>query len=343
MRATEVLAVWDDDEPCRHVALWSDNKLRYSREHPGMFGNLVDPAHSKRAFVAEPIAKSARRIAGSASSAIDRDLRRAFKIESAITAPFETKAVSGRIFVMNRPVWSDEDVALTEIVASRIGSELEQRTLRRQLEASVVLRERAQVGRDMHDGVLQALAAVSIHLKSLSGGLPETVQRQLSELRNVLSDEAQRIRSFVEESRSISKQTSTGMVELRQLYRQAEMLGAQWKCLIKMEIDPPDLTTSMSTSRGIGHLVTEAVSNAVRHGRASEIHISVSLRADVIQLTICDNGDGFENLSGTYNSGDLKLAHIGPQSLRSRVEDLRGVLYLSSSSHGAEITIELPR
>jgi signal transduction histidine kinase len=344
MRASEVLAIWDDDEPCRHVALWSDGKLRCSREQPGIFGSLVDEPLSKKAFVAGPITKHERRLFGSASAAIDRDLRRTFKMDSAITAPFETSTVSGRIFVMNRPLWSDEDLALIEIVAARIGGELERRTLQRDLEASIVLRERARVGRDMHDGVLQGLAAVSMHLKSLCSSLPETEQRELNEIRGLLLVEAQRVRSFVEESRSIAEQTSAGMVELRpQLDRQAELLGAQWNCGIETTIDPQDLTTSVSTGRAIRHLVTEAVSNAIRHGHASQVRISVSQEADMIQLTLRDNGNGFENLSGSYRSGDLELASSGPQSLRSRVEDLGGVLYLTSSSDGAEIAIEFPR
>ena len=57
-------------------------------------------------------------------------------------------------------------------------------------------------------------------------------------------------------------------------------------------------------------------------------------------MRIRDNGSGFGTLAGA-DTEDVPEA-AGPLSLRSRVDDLAGTLFLTSSQHGTEILIEVP-
>ena len=341
MRAPRVLAIWDEaDDPCRHIALLSEGVLRHSRERPGLFNDIVNPAFRNRTFVISPPPDGSDGRAGILRS-VDRDLRRAFLIRSAIAAPFRATSLSGRLFVLDRTRWSDEDLSLVDIIASRLAVAIEERRLQRKLGSSAALEERMRLGRDLHDGVLQGLAAASMHLKAVSGDLPADTQEAILNVRHILLDEAQRIRAFVDETRARTEPT-TGLVLLANaLPELINRLRQQWDCSIDCSIEPPDLMISMSIMRELRHMIAEAISNAVRHGRASSIVIKITRVEDGLEVTIEDNGNGFDNLSGSLASMGLSSSEA-PHSLHGRAKELGGVLYVSSTPTGAIITIEIP-
>jgi signal transduction histidine kinase len=208
---------------------------------------------------------------------------------------------------------------------------------------AAALQERTKLGRDLHDGVLQGLAAASIQLKILSLSLPPEAQEQLQTIRQTLADEAQRIRSFVEANRARAIPT-TGHVQITaDIEKRVARLRDLWACEINVSIEPADLTSSITTARHIGHMLAEAVSNAVRHGRATFISIAIEKRGDNVVLSVSDNGSGFVGLQGTFTSAELNRTRSGPLSLKSRVTEAGGRLFLTSLPSGTNVTVELPQ
>jgi signal transduction histidine kinase len=86
----------------------------------------------------------------------------------------------------------------------------------------------------------------------------------------------------------------------------------------------------------------EAISNAVRHGKASHVDITVSARARQIRVKIKDNGTGFPNLHGSYSGEELFARNMGPTSLLARARHMGGTLVLLTSTKGTEIDLEVP-
>jgi signal transduction histidine kinase len=341
MQAPRALVIWDEaDEPHRQVAMWQGGHVRYSREDSTLFGDLVASTHWERPFAVTR--GKGDRADSSFNRLVDRTLIRVFDFAAVTTAPFRYTSCHGRVFILDQTATSEEDLALVTVVASRIGASLEDRILRDKLEASVIAQERSRLGRDLHDGVLQGLAAASIQLKVLSTTLPPETQQQLRSIRDVLADEAQRIRTYVEANRAIAPSV-TGLVLLApEVHKRIKRLRDLWGCDIELTIEPTDLNASLTTARNVGHMIAEGVSNAVRHGRASRIQIHISKQGAGLSLSIRDNGHGFENLSGSYDLSEQSIGGNGPDSLKSRVEECGGTLYLSSSPQGANLTVELP-
>jgi signal transduction histidine kinase len=89
-------------------------------------------------------------------------------------------------------------------------------------------------------------------------------------------------------------------------------------------------------------MVREAISNAVRHGGASSVEVSIYRAAEHLIMKINDDGDGFgvsvidDDQKGPAASG------VGPVSLRERVSELGGLLDVSSSPGRTELRIRLP-
>jgi signal transduction histidine kinase len=91
-------------------------------------------------------------------------------------------------------------------------------------------------------------------------------------------------------------------------------------------------------------IVQEAVSNAIRHARAGEIAVSLRRRAGALQLSIRDNGVGFDVDEIFRSSQDM--ASLGLIGMRERISGLDGQFRLDSSlGAGTEVsaTFRLPQ
>ncbi|WP_207541311.1 sensor histidine kinase [Sabulicella rubraurantiaca] len=368
-----VLVIWEiAEEPSRHVALWTaEDGLLYSREHAGRFGTLVAAHHTESTFsVGDADANQQPDLMteiGSGRSSdpgrggipvaalsplIDADLRRTYSIGRTLTAPFHLPLCKGRLFLLDQDKVSDDDLRLTELIALRLGVDLEHHLMRAQIGTTAALAERVRLARDLHDGVLQSLTAASIHLKLCSqqagsGALAE----QLTLIRETLTGEQRRVRNFVEDHRHSSLPSMAGLVPdaaaaeaklADALEDRLRWLEREWGCSVEFWTSPEGLSVPRDLARHIRHLVAEAVSNAVRHGRASSITVSVTREPEVLRLCIADNGHGFADLEGSYGDEALATLSIGPRSLWARTKDLGGTVALRTSASGSELDIELP-
>ena len=79
----------------------------------------------------------------------------------------------------------------------------------------------------------------------------------------------------------------------------------------------------------------EALANAFKHARASEVKVLLEFASDGVQLTVQDNGRGFEATSSTSGHG--------LQNMRQRADELGGTFRLHSSpGEGTQVVLGLP-
>ena len=83
----------------------------------------------------------------------------------------------------------------------------------------------------------------------------------------------------------------------------------------------------------------EAINNAVRHARAQNIVINLKFETNRVQLSVCDDGLGFD--SQLSQNGDGK--HFGLVGMRERAEQIGGTLKINSrANEGTEVVVEVP-
>ena len=82
----------------------------------------------------------------------------------------------------------------------------------------------------------------------------------------------------------------------------------------------------------------EALTNALKHGRATRIDIELSFTPDATSLVVTDDGQGLES-SERISGG----AHFGLQGVRERVDKLGGVLEIDSApGAGTRLSVIIP-
>jgi signal transduction histidine kinase len=195
---------------------------------------------------------------------------------------------------------------------------------------AAVLEERRRVARDLHDTVAQELAFISSQMHAFKGreaeedALPtgqikEAVQRALDESRGAI---AALSRPVDEPLQVVLAHTAEEV---------AGRLGAQ----VELDFDPR-VTLPPHWEEALPRILREAVTNAVRHGKAGVV--TITLRdADGIWLRISDDGAGFDPSQPPAEAG------FGLTSMRERTESLGGEFKLSSApGEGTSVEIVLP-
>ncbi len=190
-------------------------------------------------------------------------------------------------------------------VARLVESSFEQRALLRQeiaertaAEAALqrTLEERARLGRDLHDGVIQSIYAAGMGLAAAQSQLktsPEEASGRVEEVRAVLNDTIRDVRNFITGLEPEALQRSTFAAAVDKLL--ATVRTANHELVTNLEIDESltDLLPMAVRTEAL-QIIREAVSNAVRHGRADTIDIRLVRDADRALLDIADNGSGFD-------------------------------------------------
>lgn len=202
-----------------------------------------------------------------------------------------------------------------------------QRLRVRQVEArfSAVLNERARIAHELHDTLAQVFSAIGFQMDRMSGALsrPEaatTVAEHLRRARQMLSHGRVASRQVVLGLRSRAETLAATLEELPRLYE-----GAFFA--VSVEGAPRTLSPAVETE--LVRVAQEAVSNAIAHGHAEHISISLEYTERGLALWVRDDGGGFERGGGEVAQADLGHGH-GLPGMRERARRLGGRLEITS-------------
>ena len=211
----------------------------------------------------------------------------------------------------------------------------------RALEAS---RVHVQLANELHDGLLQSLTGASLQLetiRTLWADDPAVALKRLDSLQSSLVDEQRELRLFVNEF-TPGEDRGGGYEDpllerlTRLLVRTEQTWDVQCRLSTRVEVEP-DVTSAHDILR----IVHEGIANAVRHGGASEIHVSVECLEDGARVHLRDDGRGF-SFEGHRTQEELLAEGQGPLRILLRAGSRGGRVAIDSSTRGATVVVELP-
>lgn len=225
-------------------------------------------------------------------------------------------------------------LAIVQDVTARKSAE--QALANRERDLRAALEEREQVSQDLHDGILQSLYAVGLSLDAASRLMDVSSRRARRELAGAISQlnrTLQEIRSFIT-GLSFDMLDVTRFTHALQSVSDAFCKSGRTSC----EISAAPEAVKRLTRHQCVHLlniVREAVSNSVRHGRASCIRVNLRRHRGQTRLTIRDNGKGFDP------HADLRRGY-GLRNMRSRSLKMHAKFTVQSKPDaGTTITLAL--
>jgi two-component system sensor histidine kinase UhpB len=206
--------------------------------------------------------------------------------------------------------------------------------------------ERRRVARELHDEAGQALTAVIIGLERGLASMPETyaadlpVQpRQLiSNLRDLAAQTLDEVRKLALELRP-SVLDDLGLVAaLRQYVRSTEERSGLLAQLTVAGWEEGDERLPPEVETALFRIAQEALTNAIRHARASTVQVRLRRSPDNVSLEVRDDGVG---LSATPSAEPGK--HLGMFGMRERARLLRGDFHATRvSPRGTLVQVSVP-
>jgi signal transduction histidine kinase len=217
------------------------------------------------------------------------------------------------------------------IARSEEGRRQRENALRQEL---AVAEERARIARELHDSAGNALVAAIQHAQlcqHLLSQSPEQAHQQLSEHITALKHALDEMRELVFHLRPVSLSPDEFANALRQfLARFSQRTGVQ----VNLQMDDLPIS-SPAMSIALMRLVQEALTNAVKHGKATVIEVTLKREGKNLVGIISDNGVGFDP--------ERTSAGLGLQTMWERVAAFGGSLKIQSASQqGTTIEFMLP-
>ena len=190
-------------------------------------------------------------------------------------------------------------------------------------------RERMDMAREIHDGPLQDVTALvqQLHI---------AIEDENMDIARIKRTEAI-AKSVVRELRSLCDELAPPWMDLgfvEALTELAERLSQVYDIQITtdFEDDTREIEIENEKTLSLLRIVQEAVSNAVRHGEATEINIQLKRNSEdenLFTLEISDNGSGFD--SGKIDHETLRVeGHRGLASMTERMSLMKGSLKIKS-------------
>lgn len=198
----------------------------------------------------------------------------------------------GQVAVLLEESFVQRD-ALRREIAERERAEASLREREADLRRSI--EERAKLGRDLHDGVIQSLYATGMGLRGIRLLLlPEQTEAasRLEQTRAALNETIHDVRNFIIglEPEALKLQTfGQAIVVLLEIVQGMRPLRS------KINIDEP-LAARLTLAQRFHALqiAREAISNAIRHGEASLVRIELLPDGEFVRFEIFDDGRGFD-------------------------------------------------
>jgi signal transduction histidine kinase len=191
--------------------------------------------------------------------------------------------------------------------------------------------------RDLHDGVLQSLAALRMRLLLLAKrkDVVETpIEHEIRKTVDIVKLEQSRLRGFLENSESVDHTVNL----VSQLDLCMRSISLQWSIVALLKSDEPAIPVDTETSQNIEYLLREVVANAARHAKSTSLTISLSLKQDALMIAVTDLNPTDEITQGSVRPAlTLKSA-----SLRDRLRLVNGEAYAEGLGKGILLSIRIP-
>lgn len=261
-----------------------------------------------------------------------------------LAAPIKVGAtVLGVLYAAHRSLrsFSKDDRWLLARLALVTSLAIQNARLYSQAQQAAVLAERERIGREIHDGLAQALGCIGMTARASSNrllsGQKERVQEDLEEITRMAESAYSDAREAILGLR-VSAYSGQGLMSDLQEY--VRRFSEQSSVGVQMRVAdgwPASLPVGIEVQ--LIRVLQEALSNVRKHAAADSVFVDFEIAHGWAKIRLQDNGRGFE--PGNYIKGDGR--HFGLQTMRERAASVGGSLEVhSATGRGTSIVIHLP-
>ena len=202
-------------------------------------------------------------------------------------------------------------------------------------------RQRKHISRELHDSIGQYLTAIKF---SMENTLQQLIEKQdISKAAALLETGVNLLKQTIDEVRRIMMDLRPSILDdlgilatISWFCRELQSVYGSMKVEQAIRLKEEDVPESLKII--IYRILQEALNNAAKHSAADHVLVSLKMVHDRIQLTVEDNGRGFDLKKVAMNYDISVMEGLGLMSMRERTE-LTGGIWRIYSQPGKGTTI----
>jgi signal transduction histidine kinase len=237
-----------------------------------------------------------------------------------------------------RDAFSSEDTVVIERLGDQIAIAIQNARLYQHSRELAVLEERNRLARELHDSVTQSLYSIALFAqagaKLAKSGNAEQMTRQFADVGETAQQALREMRLQLYELRPLAL-AEEGLI----LALQRRLDTVERQSGITASLDAPqELALAAPMEDALYRIAQEALNNVLKHSEASSVRVLLQLAGDRVQMSISDNGKGFEpNQAG--RTGGMGLA-----TMRERAQALGGSVAIHTApGSGTTIVVSVSK
>jgi PAS domain S-box-containing protein len=211
-------------------------------------------------------------------------------------------------------------------------------TVRKRLETAVMEvsgREQRRIGQDLHDGLGQLLTGIAFMSKVQEQRLAEKNAQEAAEASKIV----RLVNEAIHKARELSRGLMPGLAEPKGLMSSLEQMAHEieevFGVTCRFYLETPLLIHDAAVASHLYHIAQEAVSNAIKHGKARHIEIQLRTRSASALLLVRDAGCGI-------TPGPRERPGMGLDIMKHRATMIGGTLAIVSDAKGTTVTCHFP-
>lgn len=204
--------------------------------------------------------------------------------------------------------------------------------------SALVLRERSRIARDLHDNLAQGFAALHFQIEGLRGRLRAHGDDARSPLATSVEEMQELLTLFRGEARQAvwnlraDGASPRSLGDALRVVAERSALGAR----VALELPADGVDIADDHRADVAYIVQEAITNAVTHGEASTVTVSVVRQGQEVAIEVVDDGPGF-------SAEQTREGRFGLVGMRERAERMGGRLrFERAQPRGMRVVVEVP-
>lgn len=209
--------------------------------------------------------------------------------------------------------------------------------LKRLEKHKIASEERRKLGMEIHDSIIQSLYAAGLKVEYL------LINKNTEQTSDVLNTVKADLNNTIDKTREFISSSALETIELEDLNENILQMVNKFnenqgiKINYKWDISPFSkgyLSPEKSTE--IYYIVQEAISNVLKHSKASYVDILLETKYDMINISVIDNGVGISQ------SDICKENRFGIRSMIERAEGVGGTFKIECLKSGTKVKVVIP-
>lgn len=193
-----------------------------------------------------------------------------------------------------------------------------------------LVEERQRLARELHDSVSQQLFAASMLLSSVTENNEDAAI--LVQIEKIVQQAQLEMRALLLHLRPIALQNKTLAQGLRELIEEL-----QQKAAFELHYELADVPLTKAQEDHLFRIAQEALSNTLRHAKATDVELLLMERTNMYILRIQDNGVGFD-------VQHEKIGSYGMKNIVERATEIGGICTITSvPGQGTKIEVQIAK